>query len=120
VAKAKKPAQGSRRSPGKGRRANGTFAKGYQQNPEHAWKPGQSGNPGGRVKDDIFAQISRAVFEHNPDEVYEGIRRMFKKGSPKGLEVVGDRAYGKLTQKVEIPGIEGLADAIAKARKRVS
>jgi hypothetical protein len=28
------------------------------------WKPGQSGNPGGRPKRDLAAEIARAIFEH--------------------------------------------------------
>jgi len=114
-AKVKKRAPHSKRVPGAGN--GGTIPP-----PEHRWKPGQSGNPGGRAKNDVFSEISKAVFENNREEIYDGIRRMFKKGNPKGLEVVGDRAYGKLTQKLDVTGLEGLpqalTDGLARKNKR--
>ena len=39
------------------------------------WKPGQSGNPGGRPKQDDAAIIARAVFENNPEAIYKAIEK---------------------------------------------
>ena len=40
------------------------------------------------------------------------------KGDPKIFAVLADRAFGKLTLKVEIPGLENLPDLIVEERKR--
>lgn len=45
--------------------------------------------------------------------------KVLLKGDPKVFAVLADRAFGKLSQQVEIPGIADLADAIAAGRKRV-
>ena len=82
------------------------------------WKPGQSGNPGGRRKEDIDPEIARRVFEENADAIYQAILKALLKGDPEVFAVLADRAYGKLTQKVEIPGIENLPEALAEARAR--
>ena len=84
------------------------------------WKPGQSGNPGGRPKNDISAEIARAVFEQNPELVYAAMTQVLKKGSAFGFQVLSDRAYGKLKESLKVDGLEGLAEAIAKGRERVA
>jgi hypothetical protein len=33
------------------------------------WKPGQSGNPGGRPKRDLTAEIARAIFGRDPEAI---------------------------------------------------
>jgi hypothetical protein len=33
------------------------------------WKPGQSGNPGGRPKRDLAAEIARSIFERDPEAI---------------------------------------------------
>ncbi len=86
---------------------------------KHRWKPGQSGNPGGRPKRDLASEITRAVFEGNADAIYKAMLKVLLKGDPKVFAVLADCAFGKLSQQVEIPGIAGLADAIAAGRKRV-
>ncbi len=82
------------------------------------WKPGQSGNHGGRPTKDIAAEIARRVFEENADAIYRAMLKALLKGDPEVFAVLADRAYGKLTQKVEIPGIENLPEALAEARAR--
>jgi len=81
-------------------------------------KPGQSGNPGGRPNKDIEAEIARRVFEENADAIYQAMRKALLKGDPEVFAVLADRAFGKLSQKVEIPGIENLPEALAEARAR--
>ena len=70
------------------------------------WKPGQSGNPGGRPKKDIEAEIAQRVFEENADAIYRAMLKALLKGDPEVFAVLADRAFGKCSQKVEIPGIE--------------
>ena len=85
------------------------------------WKKGQSGNPGGRTHGgDLAAEIARAVFAKDPAGLMVAMEKAIKKGNVKGFGILAERGYGKLTQKLEIPGIEGLAEAISKARKRVA
>ncbi len=97
-----------------GGRTAGRFAKGNK----FRFRPGQSGNPGGGPKKDIAAEIAQRVFEENTDAIYRAMLKALLKGDPKVFEVLADRAYGKLTQKVEIPGIENLPEALAEARAR--
>ena len=92
----------------------GRFAEGNQ----YRFRPGQSGNPGGRPKKDIEAEIAQRVFEENADAIYRAMLKALLKGDPEVFAVLADRAYGKLTQKVEIPGIENLPEALAEARAR--
>ena len=70
------------------------------------WKPGQSEIPGGRPKKDIVSEIAQRVFEENADAIYRSMLKALLKGDPEVFAVLADRAFGKLSQKVEIPGIE--------------
>lgn len=76
------------------------------------WKPGQSGNPGGRPKRDLAQVIARAVFEKNPELIYQAYAKLLAKGSAYGFQVVSDRAYGKLKESVEVTNVyKELSDA---------
>lgn len=46
--------------------------------------------------------------------------KALKKGNLKVFKELAERGFGKLTQRVEVPGIENLPDLIAQARKRVN
>ena len=81
---------------------SGPVCKGDQ----HRFRPGQSGNPGGRPRKDIAAEIAQRVFEENADAIYRAMLKALLKGDPEVFAVLADRAFGKLSQKVEIPGIE--------------
>jgi hypothetical protein len=61
------------------------------------WKPGQSGNPGGR-KRDTSQEIARAIFENNPELIYKAYGKLLSKGSAFGFQVLAERAYGKLKE----------------------
>lgn len=62
------------------------------------WKPGQSGNPGGRPKVDVASVLARAVIEENFAEIKAAFSKVLKKGSPYAFQVLSDRAYGKLRE----------------------
>ena len=69
-------------------------------------KPGQSGNSGGRPKEDIASEIARRIFEENADAIYRTMLKTLLKGDPEVFAVLADRAFGKCSQKVEIPGVD--------------
>ena len=70
------------------------------------------------AKVDIASEIAQRVFEENADTIYRAMLKALLKGNPKVFAVLADRAFGKLTLKVEIPGLENLPDFIVEARKR--
>jgi len=71
------------------KRGNPDKIKPYQ------FKPGQSGNPGGRPRGDLARELARAIFENNSELIYEAMLRALKKGNPRVFAVLADRAYGK-------------------------
>ena len=70
------------------------------------WKPAHCGNPGGRRKKDVEAEIAQRVFEENADAIYRAMLKALLKGDPEVFAVLADRAFGKCSQKVEIPGVD--------------
>lgn len=86
------------------------------------WKPGQSGNPSGRPKQDAAADIARAIFENNPEAVYRALAKRLLKGDAYAFKELAERGYGKLKETVEVKATEELvADLLAGreyARKR--
>jgi len=84
------------------------------------WKSGQSGNPGGRPKRDLASEVAQAVFEGNEEAIYKAMLKALLKGDPKVFAVLADRGFGKLSQKVEVPEVVGLAEMLAQARERAN
>jgi hypothetical protein len=113
-----RPSQ-KRRSPHHDER--GKFAKGNRASP-NLWERGQSGNPGGRPKRDIAAEIAAAAFEQDREGILKAVRAGLKskKLNPKLYEVLADRGFGKLSQTVHVPGLESLPEMVAAARKRAN
>ncbi|HEY2467837.1 MAG TPA: DUF5681 domain-containing protein [Terracidiphilus sp.] len=69
------------------------------------WKPGQSGNPGGRPKRDLAAEIARAIFERDADAIERAFAKELRKGDSRVFAALADRAYGKPRQSLEfLPG----------------
>lgn len=66
------------------------------------WKPGQSGNPSGRPKNDIAQQIAAAIFSQNPELIYQAFSQALKKGNAYAFQVLSERAYGKLKETKEV------------------
>jgi hypothetical protein len=73
------------------------------------WPKGVSGNPAGRPKNDISVEIARAVFENNPQAIYQGMVRALKKGDARVFKVLADRAYGKVKEQVEFGSDDDLS-----------
>lgn len=65
------------------------------------WKPGQSGNPGGRPKHDVAKEIARAIFENNRPQLYQAYGKAALKGNAYAFKELADRAYGKLKERIE-------------------
>lgn len=84
----------------------------------HAWKPGQSGNPGGRPKNDFAKEIAQAIFEKNPEALYRAYAKAMLKGNPYAFQVLADRAFGKISDKLEVTTEKDLLDALMAGRKR--
>lgn len=83
------------------------------------WKPGQSGNPDGRPKNDLAREIARGVFEENPELIRKAFYKALRKGNAYVFKELGDRAYGKVKDRVEHSGDESLLAALAAGRKRI-
>jgi hypothetical protein len=62
------------------------------------WKPGQSGNPGGRPKRDLAAEIAQAIFERDAEAIGSVFAAELRKGNSKLFTALADRAYGKPRQ----------------------
>ena len=76
------------------------------------WKPGQSGNPGGRPKNDVASEIAKAAFSQNPELIYRAFIEALKKGNARAFQVLADRAYGKIKGTREVTHrYENLSDA---------
>ncbi len=65
------------------------------------WKPGQSGNPSGRPRHDLAAEIAKAIFENNPELIYKAYAKAVAKGSAYAYQVLAERAYGKLKESIQ-------------------
>lgn len=46
------------------------------------WPKGVSGNPGGRPKVDLAAEIARLIFEQDGPAIFAAFQKMLPKGSP--------------------------------------
>lgn len=62
------------------------------------WKPGQTGNAGGRPRVDLASEIAKAIFENDGPAIYVAFSKMLRKGSPYAFHVLSDRAFGKLRE----------------------
>jgi len=87
---------------------------------EYRWKPGQSGNPGGRPKRDMPAEIAQAVFEKHPKKIAEAMFKALLKGRAKVFKELADRGYGKVAETVIVPGIAELPELMIEAQKRAN
>lgn len=87
------------------------------------WKPGQSGNPGGRSKKKPITEIFEKIFEDkgNVEKIRDSIiETLLSRGIAKVLliEKMADRIEGKIKDEMELTVREGLAEQVAKFRKK--
>lgn len=106
---------------------------GFKKPPKaNQFKPGESGNPGGRPKRDLAAVIAvRAheiiVGDHVPtDSILDQNAVMLAEtiiSNPKMAQVTADRGFGKVPQTLNLTGeisvSNVVADRLRAARKRV-
>ena len=85
------------------------------------WPRGVSGNPKGRPKCDISAELAKAVFENNAEAIYRAMARRLIKGDVRAFKILAERAYGKVKEQVDLElGVSGLAERLQAARQRIS
>jgi hypothetical protein len=67
------------------------------------WKPGETGNPGGRAKTKLFQQALRNVLSLSEAEtIAKTVVRMAKLGDLHAVNIIADRLDGKPHQSVEV------------------
>ena len=84
------------------------------------FKPGQSGNPGGRPKVDVTAEIARAVLEGNRDAAIKALARALLKGNAYVFKELAERGYGKVSQEIVVSGAVEIVERLKAARKRLN
>jgi hypothetical protein len=94
---------------------------------EYGWKPGQSGNPGGRPKKKWLTEVVEELLEEKLQN--EEFRVAYKEAmwqrlmsqrvvGAMTLDKVWERTEGKVTQPVEMTVNLSLAERLEKARQR--
>jgi hypothetical protein len=66
------------------------------------WVPGVSGNPGGKPRYDVGAQIARAVLEGNREAAYIALSKALLKGNAYVFKELCERGFGKLKETHEV------------------
>ena len=86
----------------------------------YKWKPGKSGNPGGRPKNDTAAEIARAIFDNNPELIYDAMVKALAKGNAYTFKELSVRAFGNVEQKVAITDSDEMVRRLMSAKRRVA
>lgn len=89
--------------------------------PHTAFKPGQSGNPGGKPKG--LAEMQELCRGHTVECVQAILRVVRAKKTTSAAIVAGansilDRGWGKATQPIESGGLDRLVEVLEARRKR--
>lgn len=71
------------------------------------FKPGQSGNPGGRPKKDLASLIAREVFAEDPEAIKAAFAKALHRGDAAVFKALADRAFGRLPQPIAVTGDAG-------------
>ena len=88
------------------------------------WKPGESGNPGGRPKKKSITELYEKLLAEPEfmEDLEASIRKMILSGRMVGqlqLKEMAERVEGKVTQPLDIDMNLSLAERMTKARERV-
>ena len=128
TSKREKPGSHTRKITPQNRRKTGAGRGGTVPPPEHRFKPGQSGNPGGRPKTKLITQAYRELLEQvDPKErktLAEILARkavaQARKGNLAALKEITDRTEGKSVQPLSHSGLgsEPVAINVNLGRKR--
>lgn len=70
------------------------------------WPKGKSANPGGRIKDKA-QEIAQSVLEEYYEEIYQGLAQKAAAGDAYAFQVLADRGYGKVKDRVALEDNEG-------------
>jgi hypothetical protein len=76
------------------------------------WKPGESGNPNGRPKNDLAKEIAQAIFENDGAQIYQSFGKALRAGNAYVFDVLANRAFGKMKETIEVTGMETLAERL--------
>jgi len=91
----------------------------------HNWKPGQSGNPGGRPKKKPLTELYESILADpkNIAVIQKVVLATLRKGNMAMvllLREMAERVEGKVTLPIEADVTMNLADVIAEGRKRAA
>lgn len=87
------------------------FPKGASGNPDRQFKPGTSGNAGGRPRKAPITDELRRILEHEPNarKAAWALFKLALKGNVSAFREIADRVEGKSTERVEWTGADGEA-----------
>ena len=82
-------------------------SKGTRKPPSSAWKPGQSGNPGGRPK--VAGEVRELARQYGAEAIRRLVGLMHSKNegvAVRACEALLDRGYGRTVQGVELNSLD--------------
>lgn len=89
-----------------------------KKRPDHLWKPGESGNPGGKRKNDRAAEIAYNIFNNHGDFIGQKMLEGFNSGDRTNVyKALADRAFGKIPENINVSGVVDLALHLSQARQ---
>ena len=113
TSKREKPGSHTRKITPENRRKTGAGRGGTVPPPEHRFRPGQSGNPGGRPKTKLITQAYRELLEQLDPEEKKTLAQILarnavkhaRKGNLAALKEITDRTEGKAVQPLSHSGL---------------